>query len=105
MKQKGLLNGAHWFIMYTTFFSVMSLVYFAAENPNNATTEAVMKDAKQGKEVLASLAKRSMAADRCTVTLEVSFVGWVVVLMRNLQGNREYSEGCRTGSVKDVKTQ
>jgi len=72
MKQKGLLNGAHWFIMYTTFFSVMSLIYFAAENPDNVTTEAVLKDAKQGKEVLASLAKRSMAADRCTETLEVS---------------------------------
>lgn len=71
MKQTGLLNGAHWFVMYTTFFSVMSLVYFAAENPDNATTEAVMKDALQGKEVLASLAKRSMAADRCTHTLEV----------------------------------
>ncbi|GAB7353063.1 hypothetical protein MBLNU459_g3613t1 [Dothideomycetes sp. NU459] len=75
MKQKGLLNGAHWFIMYTTFFSVMSLVYFAAENPENATTEAVMKDAYQGKEVLASLARRSMAADRCTATLEVVFKG------------------------------
>ncbi|KAL1297122.1 hypothetical protein AAFC00_004700 [Neodothiora populina] len=75
MKQSGLLNGAHWFIMYTTFFSVMSLIYFAAENPDNPTTVAVMKDAMQGKEVLASLARRSMAADRCTVTLEGVFIG------------------------------
>lgn len=72
MKQKGLLNGAFWFIMYTTFFSIMSLVYFAAENPDNPTTEALMKDALEGKEVLASIAKRSMAADRCTATLNVS---------------------------------
>jgi len=72
MKQKGLLNGAFWFIMYTTFFSIMSLVYFAAENPDNPTTEALMKDALEGKEVLASIAKRSMAADRCTVTLNAS---------------------------------
>lgn len=50
----------------------MSLIYFAAENPDNPTTEAVMKDAMQGKEVLASLAARSLAADRCTITLEVS---------------------------------
>lgn len=71
MKQKGLLNGAHWFVMYTTFFAVVSLIYFAAENPQNITTEAVLKDAIQGKEVLASLAKRSMAADRCATTLEV----------------------------------
>lgn len=73
MKQKGLLNGAFWFIMYTSFFAILSLVYFAAENPDNPTTEAVMKDAIEGKEVLASLAKRSMAADRCTATLDVVF--------------------------------
>ncbi|KAG9688148.1 hypothetical protein KCU95_g9088, partial [Aureobasidium melanogenum] len=73
MKQKGLLNGAHWFVMYTTFFAVVSLIYFAAENPQNITTEAVLKDALQGKEVLASLAKRSMAADRCATTLEGIF--------------------------------
>lgn len=73
MKQKGLLNGAHWFVMYTTFFAVVSLIYFAAENPQNITTEAVLKDAIQGKEVLASLAKRSMAADRCATTLEGIF--------------------------------
>jgi len=73
MKQKGLLNGAHWFVMYTTFFAVVSLIYFAAENPQNITTEAVLKDAIQGKEVLASLAKRSMAADRCAITLDGIF--------------------------------
>jgi hypothetical protein len=32
-----------------------------------------MKDAIEGKEVLASLASRSMAADRCTVTLNIIF--------------------------------
>lgn len=73
MNQKGLLNGAFWFIMYTTFFSILALVYFAAENPDNATTEAVMKDAIEGKDVLAALATRSMAADRCTATLNIVF--------------------------------
>lgn len=73
MKQKGLLNGSFWFTMYTTFFSILSLVYFAAENPDNSTTEAVLKDAYEGKEILASLATRSMAADRCTATLTIIF--------------------------------
>ncbi|EMD01125.1 hypothetical protein BAUCODRAFT_197012 [Baudoinia panamericana UAMH 10762] len=73
MKQKGLLNGAFWFIMYTTFFAILSLVYFAAENPDNATTQAVMKDALEGRQILASLARRSMAADRCTATLNGVF--------------------------------
>ncbi|KAF2160440.1 hypothetical protein M409DRAFT_70408 [Zasmidium cellare ATCC 36951] len=73
MNQKGLLNGAFWFIMYTNFFSILALVYFAAENPDNPTTEAVMKDAIEGKDVLAALATRSMAADRCTATLNIVF--------------------------------
>ena len=73
MKQNGLLNGAFWFIMYTSFFAILSLVYFAAENPDNATTQAVIKDALEGRQVLASLARRSMAADRCTATLNGVF--------------------------------
>ncbi|KAK5173816.1 Gypsy retrotransposon integrase-like protein 1 [Saxophila tyrrhenica] len=73
MKKNGLLNGAHWFTMYTSFFAILSLVYFAAENPDNPTTEAVMKDALEGKQILASLAQRSMAADRCTATLNSVF--------------------------------
>jgi hypothetical protein len=73
MKEKGLLNGAFWFVMYTTFFSILSLVYFAAENPDNPTTNAVMKDALEGKETLASLASSSMAADRTAATLDTIF--------------------------------
>ena len=73
MKQKGLLNGAYWFVMYTAFFSVLALVYYAAENPDNNTSEAVMKDAIDGKDILAALAKRSLAADRCSATLDEVF--------------------------------
>ena len=73
LKQKGFLNGAFWFVMYTSFFSVLSLVYFAAENPDNPTTEAVMKDAHEGKQTLAQLSQRSMAADRCAATLDIVF--------------------------------
>lgn len=73
MKHKGLLNGSFWFTMYTTFFSILSLVYFAAENPDNPTTDAVLKDAYEGKDILSSLSTRSMAADRCTATLNIIF--------------------------------
>lgn len=73
MHQKGLLNGAFWFTCYTSFFAILSLVYFAAENQDNDTTQAVMKDALEGRRVLSSLARRSMAADRCTATLNSVF--------------------------------
>lgn len=71
MKKRDMLNGAYWFTMYTTFFAIMTLIYFALENPESPTSREVLKEAYEGKEVLESLAKRSMAADRCTRTLKV----------------------------------
>ncbi|KAI9717750.1 MAG: hypothetical protein M1812_004479 [Candelaria pacifica] len=73
MKRRGLLIGAFWFTMYTTFFAILSLVYFILENPDDPTNEGLLRDAYHGKETLASLAKRSMAADRCTTTLSTLF--------------------------------
>lgn len=72
MKKRGLLSGAYWFSMYTGFFAILSLVYFALENPDNPTSQDVLRDAKEGKDTLAELARRSLAADRCTSTLNVS---------------------------------
>ncbi|KAI9663980.1 MAG: hypothetical protein M1821_007471 [Bathelium mastoideum] len=69
MKRQGLLVGSHWFIMYTTFFAVLSLVFYSLENPDSSTSHEVLRDAYEGRDTLASLAKRSMAADRCTATL------------------------------------
>lgn len=71
MKKGGLLVGAYWFYMYTTFFAIMALVYFVLENPQGPTSKAILRDAYEGKETLAGLAKRSMAADRCSITLAV----------------------------------
>ncbi|KAL1641248.1 Gypsy retrotransposon integrase-like protein 1 [Diplodia intermedia] len=73
MKKRGMLNGCYWFTMYTTFFSIMTLVYFALENPESPTSQDVLKEAYEGKDVLEGLAKRSMAADRCTSTLKAVF--------------------------------
>jgi hypothetical protein len=71
MKRRGLLVGAYWFVMYTTFFAIVSLVYFVMENPNSPTGQEILKDAEEGRDTLASLAKRSMAADRCSMSLAV----------------------------------
>jgi hypothetical protein len=72
MKRRGLLVGAYWFVMYTTFFAIVSLVYFVLENPNSPTGKDILKDAMEGRDTLASLAKRSLAADRCSISLAVS---------------------------------
>jgi hypothetical protein len=74
MKRRGLLVGAYWFVMYTTYFAIISLVYFLLENPNSPAGGDILKDALEGRETLASLAQKSMAADRCSESLAVSLL-------------------------------
>lgn len=57
--------------MYTSYFAIVSLVFFVVENPQSPTGNEIMKEATEGRDVLASLAKRSLAADRCTHNLKV----------------------------------
>ncbi|CZT49777.1 related to transcriptional activator Mut3p [Rhynchosporium secalis] len=69
MKKRGLLVGAYWFTMYTTFFAILSLVYFVLENPDKAGSAEILADANNGKDALNGLAKKSQAADRCSTAL------------------------------------
>ena len=71
MKKRGLLIGAYWFTMYTTFFAILSLVFFVLENPDKPGSQEILADANDGKEALMGLAKRSQAADRCSTALIV----------------------------------
>jgi len=73
MGRLGILNGAYWFTMYTCFFSVITLVYFVLENPEELTSLAVLRDAEMGRELLASMRDRSQAAKRCSVALAVCY--------------------------------
>lgn len=57
--------------MYTTFFAILSLVYFVLENPDKAGSAEILADANNGKDALNGLAKRSQAADRCSQALRV----------------------------------
>ena len=74
MKKRGLLNGSYWFYMYTTFFAILTLVFFILENPSSPTVKDILRDALEGKDTLAGLANRSMAADKCTQNLAVCFL-------------------------------
>ncbi|KAJ5818461.1 hypothetical protein N7474_004052 [Penicillium riverlandense] len=74
MHKRGLLNGSFWFTMYTTYFAILSLIFFVVENPDSPTAkDGVLKDAMEGKNTLAGLAKKSLAADRCSQSLTCLF--------------------------------
>jgi hypothetical protein len=72
MNRRGLLIGSYWFVMYTSYFAILSLIFFVVENPQSPTGREIMRDATEGRDMLASLAKRSLAADRCSYSLQVS---------------------------------
>lgn len=74
MKRRGLLIGAYWFVMYTTFFAVLSLVFFVLENPDKPGSKEILADATAGRNAIAGLASRSLAADRCSNGLRVSII-------------------------------
>lgn len=94
MKKRGLLVGSYWFVMYTTYFAILSLVFFVIENPNNPTSQDILKDAVEGRDTLASLAKRSLAADRCTGSLTVSHCEGDVFAMLTDGIHRVFSMFC-----------
>lgn len=74
MRKAGLLNGAYWFTIYTTFFSIITLVYYVLSVPmeDDALRQELLEEAKVGKDNIASLQGLSMAAKRCAGVLEVS---------------------------------
>ncbi|KAJ5668739.1 hypothetical protein N7462_009809 [Penicillium macrosclerotiorum] len=86
MHKRGLLNGSFWFTMYTTYFAILSLIFFVVENPDSPTAkDGVLKDAMEGKTTLAGLAKKSMAADRCSQSLNCLFKT-LPEMLKNRQG-------------------
>jgi hypothetical protein len=71
MRKKGILNGAYWFSIYTTFFSVITMLYYVLENSTDVTSLAILKDAEIGRDLLLGLKERSLAAKRCSMALQV----------------------------------
>lgn len=109
MRKRGLLAGAYWFSMYTTFFAIVSILYFVLENPTNPTSFELLRDAVEGKEVLACFAKRSMAADRCSSALKTMFErlpesirhgGELIESKKRRQGSSPQSIGSRPSLLK-----
>lgn len=58
--------------IYTTFISIISLVFFVLENPDKHESLEILANTNDGKGALNGLAKSSMAAERFSTTLNVS---------------------------------
>jgi hypothetical protein len=72
IQKKSVLIGPYWFILYTEFFAILSLVFYVLENPDKPGSTEILADAQAGREVITAWAQRSMAADSIENTLKVS---------------------------------
>ncbi|KAK0722851.1 fungal-specific transcription factor domain-containing protein [Lasiosphaeria miniovina] len=73
IKKQAVLIGPYWFILYAEFFAILSLVFYVLENPDKPGSSEILADARAGRDVIASLAQRSLAADRITNALNPLF--------------------------------
>ncbi|KAM0247220.1 hypothetical protein ACHAQJ_009952 [Trichoderma viride] len=73
IRKQRVLSGPYWFMLYTEFFSVLSLVFYAIENPDKPGSAEVLADARAGRQMIADLADKSLSAERVTGTLKVLF--------------------------------
>ena len=73
MRKQVSLVGPYWFTFFTEFFAIISLIFFILENKEKPGVVDLMADAAAGREMISKLAPKSMAADRITNALNVSF--------------------------------
>ena len=71
IRKQRVLSGPYWFMLYTEFFAVLSLVFYAIENPEKPGSAEVLADARAGRQMIADLAEKSLAAERVSDALKV----------------------------------
>ena len=72
IKNQALVVGPFWSMLYTQFFAILTLVFYTLENPDKPGSKEIFADAAAGREVVANLSQRSMAADKVSQALTVS---------------------------------
>jgi len=72
IQKQSVLVGPYWFILYTEFFAILSLVFYALENPDKPGSPEMLAEAAAGKDMINSMAQRSLTADRVSAALNVS---------------------------------
>jgi hypothetical protein len=69
---KLLLDGSLCLTIYIIYFAIITLISFVVENFESPTLrDCVLRDAMEGQVTLSKLAKKSMAADKCSQSLAV----------------------------------
>ncbi|KAJ0118437.1 fungal specific transcription factor domain-containing protein [Diaporthe amygdali] len=70
IKNQALVVGPFWSMLYTQFFAILTLVFYTLENPDKQGSAEIFSEANAGREMIAKMALRSLAADRITKSLD-----------------------------------
>ncbi|KXH40974.1 fungal specific transcription factor [Colletotrichum nymphaeae SA-01] len=73
IRKQNVLAGPYWFMLFTEFFAILSLVFYSIENPEKIGSAEVLEDAIAGRDMVSKLQSKSQAADRVTEALNVLF--------------------------------
>lgn len=73
IRKQRVLSGPYWFMLYTEFFAVISLVFYAVENPGKPGCAEVLQDARAGRQMIADLADKCMVAEMISNALTALF--------------------------------
>jgi hypothetical protein len=71
IRRQRVLSGPYWFMLYTEFLAVLSLVFYATENPKTPVSSEILADARAGRQMIATLAEKSMSGESVTNALQV----------------------------------
>lgn len=73
IRRQAVLIGPYWFITYTQFIAVLSVVLYVLDNPDKPGASELIADAKLGRDCISGLTQRSLAADKVAAALNVSY--------------------------------
>lgn len=69
IKNQVQVIGPYWSMLYSEFFAILTLIFYALENPEKQGSAEIYADANAARELIAKMAPRSYAADRITTSL------------------------------------
>ncbi|KAH8815997.1 fungal-specific transcription factor domain-containing protein [Xylogone sp. PMI_703] len=93
MYNRKLLDGEAWFPCHATFSAIMALSYFILRNKDHLQIKDITRDALLGHQILESLSRHSLWADRCLETLKP-----VIERLTSLAGS--FDNEAATGDTK-----
>lgn len=109
IKNQALVVGPFWSLLYTEFFAILTLVFYVLENPDKPGSAEIFADASAGRDMIAKMAPRSLAADRIMTSLTTLWDNLPETMKngktRSLPSRKRSAPGPRPGPIPLIAQQ